>query len=204
MERRSVIELRWRFDFRKWEVSTAPANAGPTILVTWSVQPPAVDAGIPAVIAGALASALVAIGELLFGADPSASETTEALGTLSLQRGLRRTEVSLLRAVSGEQLLPAFSGGVLDWSMGAQWIVVTTSGGRSESQELLKHVYERGQLPAKWPSGVLMVVQAAVDGDGAACHCADDGVASRFVTALKFEAASRAIECIEMEAEQRT
>jgi hypothetical protein len=185
-------------------VSTTPANAGPTILVTWSEQPPAVDAGIPAPIAAALASALVAIGELLFGADPSASGTAEALGTLRLQRGLRRTEVALFRAVSGEQLMPAFSDGVLDWSMGAQWIVVMASAGRSESQDLLKHAYERGDLPAEWPSGVLMIVQAAVDGDGAACHCANNGVALRFVSALRLEAASRAIECIEVEAEQRT
>ena len=55
---------------------------------------------------------------------------------------------------------------------------------------IMKKLFEDWELPDMWPPEVAMIVQAAVDGDAAACFFASESVEQEFLAALAGESAS--------------
>jgi hypothetical protein len=102
-----------------------------------------------------------------------------------VRRGLHRLKLTLFCASSVTQLLPAFTSATHDWSMNAQWLVVSDSyKPEDDIIAAVKTLYEDWRLPDQWPSGAKMIVQAAVDGDGACCFSANKAVENGFIAAL--------------------
>lgn len=93
--------------------------------------------------------------------------------------------MALFYATSATNLLPAFADSAHDWSMNAQWLIVLELPGTTKSiLDLARQLYEDWTVPERWPMGVSMIVQAAVDGDGAACHSVSHAVEEGFIDAL--------------------
>jgi hypothetical protein len=166
----SLIELRKHFDAKRWQVASEDAHLDSTFLVTWTVHPEPVDAGIPPGIRTVLAEALCSVGACWFAGDEGSGEP---VATTRLHRQLASRKTLIFRADDGSQLLPAFESGAHDWSMAAQWIVVGASNDRSNDRivAVLKTLLEEWKLPDDWPSDVSAIIQAGVDGDAAGCHC---------------------------------
>jgi hypothetical protein len=74
--------------------------------------------------------------------------------------------------------------------MNAQWLIVTAPSGLEFQllEPLARTLYQDWQLPAHWPEGLLLIVQAGVDGDAAICHCANSHVAETLLSALQIAA----------------
>ena len=94
--------------------------------------------------------------------------------------------IFLFRASTGIQVLPAFSSGRHDWSMGAQWLVVIDRAAAVDTDlgALVKQLFE-DSFPQRWPGALRVIIQAAVDGDGAACHCRDPAVRDELIDAMQ-------------------
>jgi hypothetical protein len=179
-----TLELLHHFDAVLWRTAPALSSPASTVLVTWTVIPPSVDAGIPEVIAAVFAEALCSIGPVIYAGDDSESDF-RLKEQVIVSRGLRQVRLALFRAVSVANLLPAFSEPRHDWSMNAQWLVVVDSLETTQDLgTLFRELFGDWRLPERFPPGVAMIVQAAVDGDGAACHSVSRAVEERFVSTL--------------------
>jgi hypothetical protein len=180
----AVIELRKHFDSTRWQVASEDAHLGSTFLITWTVEPEPVDAGIPPGIGTVLAKALCSVGPCWFPGDEGSGAP---VATARLHRQLTWREALIFRADEGSQLLPAFESGAHDWSMAAQWIVVGASDDRSNDRmvAVLKTLLEEWKLPDVWPSHVSAIIQAGVDGDAAGCHCRTRGIEDQLRDALR-------------------
>lgn len=173
-----VLEIHREFDPVIWQTASRLPPGATRFLLTWQVSPPPVDAGMPEPIRPVFGEALCSLGAVLYGGDGQSG----SFAGLELRRGLRRSPLALYRAATAAELLPAFESGRHDWSMSAQWLVVTRPA--SENAASIQALYEDWALPAAWPPGWLLIVQAAVDGDGAACFSAGRDVEDRFLQAL--------------------
>src|SRR4051812_33169359 len=186
-----TIELKRRFDPRDWQIAARSPEAAPTLLVTWQVEPEPVDAGVPPLIQTVLAEALCGIGPCWFAGDP---DRGTPVATLSLRRGLSRRQAMIFRAERSAELLPAFESGAHDWSMAAQWIVVTSSHFRRDDVlPLIETLLVDWKLPAEWPEEVPLIVQAGADGDAAGCHCRTPQIADNLNGALRRSAAAHGV-----------
>ena len=178
-----ILDIFHRFDPANWQTSR-PTSTGTAVLITWTVAPAPVDAGIPVCVARVIAEALCSLGAVIYAGDDK-DERFRCAADVVIWRGLRRFKLALFCASSAVQLLPAFTSAMHDWSMNAQWLVVTDSTTVENGViAVVKTLYEDWTLPDQWPPGVIMIVQAAVDGDGAACFSANKSTDERFVQAL--------------------
>lgn len=178
-----TLDVFHEFDPTVWQIAS-PAAAGSSLLLTWRVTPQPPDGGMPDCVMQVFAQALCSMGPVVFAGDEEDGDS-RCFQELVIRRGLRRLNLALYCANSIAQLLPAFASGRHDWSMNAQWLVVM--GSRTADNDIVAAVrtlYEEWALPEPWPSGALMIVQAAVDGDGAACFSANKTVEEVFVEAL--------------------
>ena len=64
-----VLDIRDEFDRLAWQIAQ-PIQSAPTVLVTWTVTPEPVDAGMPMRVAEPFSDALAALGPVLFAGDP--------------------------------------------------------------------------------------------------------------------------------------
>jgi hypothetical protein len=177
------LDVFHQFDPAIWR-TTAARSAGSALLFTWTVTPPPRDGGMPESVAGVFAEALCVIGPVVYAGDDTGAGG-EPQWREAFRRGFRRFPLALFRATSAAELLPAFTSGRHSWPMGAQWLVVLDSPApASHLVAVVKALYKDWMLPELWPSGVAMIVQAAVDGDGAACFSAHRAIEERFVRAL--------------------
>jgi hypothetical protein len=166
----AVIEIRRHFDSTAWQVASVSTASGSTLLLTWTVEPEPVDAGIPAAIRPVLAEALCGLGPCWFAGDEGSGAP---VAMLPLRRKLLRRQAPIFRVERASDLWPAFESGTFDWSMAAQWIVVGAKAGGDSDRilEVLRSLLEEWKLPVAWPEGVSAIIQAGVDGDAAGCHC---------------------------------
>ena len=180
-----VLDIRDEFDRLAWQIAQ-PIQSASTVLVTWTVTPEPVDAGMPMRVAEPFSDALAALGAVLFAGDPDHQTSVAAIRTIPLRRGLRRHDLFLFRASTGIQVLPAFSSGRHDWSMGAQWLVVIDRAAAVDTDlgALVKQLFE-DSFPQRWPGALRVIIQAAVEGDGAACHCRDHAVRDELIGAMR-------------------
>lgn len=177
------LDIFHQFDAAMWHTTPA-GSAGCSLLFTWTLTPPPVDGGMPQSVARMFGGALCSIGPVVYAGDDEGADSRCSEEAV-IRRGLRRFKLALFRAGSAEQVLPAFTSGRHNWSMNAQWLVVLDSPAvLNHMLAVVKTLYEDWRLPDRWPSGVAMIVQAAVDGDGAACFSANKAVEERFVRAL--------------------
>lgn len=187
----TVIDLRRHFGPKDWQIAPRRPEAGPTLLLTWQVEPEPVDAGIPLAIQLVLAEALCSVGFCWFAADAGSGTS---IGALTLRRGLSRQRAEIFRAEKGPDVLPAFDSGAHNWSMAAQWIVVSGSAaGENVILALMKTLLEQWELPADWPADVPVIVQAGVDGDAAGCHFRTSETEQELVEALHRSATTHAV-----------
>lgn len=182
------IRLLREYDAAKWQVLPALPHPAVSFLFTWTVTPTPVDAGVPEPVAIMLAKALSSIGFVYFGADPG---TKNAVAQVAVRRRLRSGTISVVESRSVDAILPAFSSARHDWSQNAQWLVVSDEDQAQSRidwlERLICELYQDWSLSAI-PPQVSLVVQAAVDGDGAACHCRDASTAERLIERLRAEA----------------
>ena len=179
-----VIELRRSFDRSRWQVGSGGPPSGSTVLLTWTVEPDPVDAGIPPAIQQVVAEALCDLGPCWFAADEGEGSP---VATLELRRRLARGKALICRADQAEDLRPAFESGSHDWSTGAQWIVVEAESDTSGDRILpvLRSLLEKWELPVDWPADVSAIIQAGVDGDAAGCHCRTQEIERELCDALE-------------------
>ncbi len=183
-----TIELKRHFDPGPWQIACRRAEDGPTLLLTWKLETDPVDGGIPPQVQLVLAEALCSLGACCFAGDAGSGTS---IGTLTLRRGMSRRKTEIFRVETPADLAPAFDSGAHDWSMAAQWIVVSASAaGSGTVLALLKTLLDQWELPANWPLGVPVIVQAGVDGDAAGCHCRTPEAAQQLVDALQRSAAA--------------
>jgi hypothetical protein len=173
----AAIEARHRWEPSIWQSAPLLPNPASTLLVTWTVEPVPVDSGMPPVIQAPFAEALCALGDVVYAADADAQTAAPQIAQLQLRSGFRRCTVRLFHAHSAAQVLPAFESAKHAWSMNAQWLMVTRGPPEVELLEsLVRVLFEDWRLPVPWPEGVLLLVQAGVDGDAAICHCRDRSI----------------------------
>jgi hypothetical protein len=180
-----VLDIVHQFDPALW-MATPRRSAGAVLLLTWTLTPQEPDAGIPDVIASVFAEALCSIGPVVYAGDGE-DETggPSRIARVMIRRGFRRHELAVFHADSPAQLLPAFESATHNWSMNAQWLVVCRAPAMHEELEgVLEALYGDWALPEPWPQSVALIVQSAVDGDGAVCYSADETVEASFVMAL--------------------
>jgi len=186
-----TIELNRQFDPGRWQIAGRRDEGGPTLLMTWELETDPVDAGMPREVQTVLAEALCSLGFCCFAGDPGSGTS---IGPLTLRRGLSRRRTEILRAERAADLLPAFDSGAHDWSMAAQWIVVSAPGtARDTVLALLKGLLDQWELPAEWPAVVPVIVQAGVDGDAAGCHCRTPEAAQKLADAIQRSATAHAV-----------
>ena len=186
-----TIKIQREFDPALWESAPFPAKPASTLLVTWTVDPEPVDGGMPPEIQMLFARALCSLGTVFYAADAEAQKTAALVAEFPVRRGLRRQSLLLFRAAAEREVLPAFESGLHDWSSNAQWLIVAGPSGLENRvlEPLARTLYQDWHLPAPWPDGVLLIVQAGVDGDAAICHCKDEEVDRQFCRALDAETA---------------
>jgi hypothetical protein len=183
-----TLELLHDFDPVQWQTAPPLRPPGSSVLLTWTMTPPPVDAGIPEPVAHVFAEALCSVGPVIYAGDDVDRDFRLAEDVV-VRRGLRQLHLAVFQAGSVAELLPAFSDARHDWAMNAQWLVVMDpSRTASPIDAVLKELYQEWSLPEPLPEGIAMIVQAAVDGDGAACHLARQSVEQRFVSALSTSA----------------
>jgi hypothetical protein len=186
----SVIEVRQHFDAIAWQVAASRAPASATFLLTWTVTPEPVDAGIPSPVRDVLAEALCAVGPCWFAGD---ADGRAPVTTLRLRRGVSSRTAPIFRVDRAEDLRPAFESGAHDWSMAAQWIVVAADGERDRVIDVLRTLLEDWNLPDDWPPDVSAIIQAGVDGDAAGIHCRTQEIADQLRAALERHGATHGI-----------
>ncbi len=170
-----TLEVREQFDAKVWQTAE-PRGVGWAGLLTWEVTQAPVDGGIPDEVARVFAAALCETGRVVYAGD----------GDAQARRTWQRNTETMFIADSVEEVLPAFNSGMHDWSMNAQWLVIMDAAADPGAVlDAGKKLYEDWTLPSGWPSGVKMIVQAAVDGDGAACYCADQSIKRSFLVSLR-------------------
>ena len=185
---RRVLELRSHFDAKAWQVTPA-GEPGRTLLVSWTIEPEPVDAGPPPEVRSVLAAALCSLGSCWFAGDDTAGRP---VATLRLQRRLAARGVTVFRADAPRELGAAFESGAHDWSQAAQWIVVAARDhADARAAALIQRLLEGWKLPDGWPAEALAIVQAATDGDAAACHCRTADVERALRVALEQAARSQ-------------
>jgi hypothetical protein len=195
------LDIFHQFDAAMWQTTPA-GSAGSALLFTWALTPPPPDGGMPESVARVFGGALCSIGPVIYAGDDESADfrwaeeaVSEPQWSEARRRGFRRFKLALFRASSAAQLLPAFTSGRHNWSMNAQWLVVLDSPAPADHMvAVVKTLYEDWTLPDRWPLGVAMIVQAAVDGDGAACFSANKAMEERFVRALGESARAAGIE----------
>ena len=179
-----TIELRSRFDPKAWQIAPPETHGGTTLLVSWTVTPDPIDAGVPACIQPVLADAFCSLGTCWFAGDEGARPP---VATFRLGSPFSRRRAFIFRTDRPDDLLPAFDSGNHDWSMGAQWIIAAARAPESNDRivPVLAAVLSKSRLPTPWPAEVAVIVQAAVDGDGAACHCRTPAIEAELRSALE-------------------
>jgi hypothetical protein len=178
-----TLDILHGFDAKNWQTAPPPSGPGATVLFTWTTTPPWLDAGIPEPVARLFAEALCSIGPVVYAGEQSSG--LHPAEKLAIRRGFRRYNMALFCATSATDLLPAFSNSAHDWSMNAQWLIVLDLPGTTQNiLDLARQLYEDWTMPECWPMGVRMIVQAAVDGDGAACHSVNHAIEEGFIEAL--------------------
>ena len=188
-----ILDVLRQFDRTIWQIAN-PASAGGVVLLSWTVTPPPVDAGVPACVARVIAETLCSVGVVTYAGDDK-DEDFRWKEEVVIRRALHRCKLALFSASSTVEVLPAFTSALHDWSMNAQWLVVTDRATRKTGiVGVVKALYEDWKLPDPWPDGLVMIVQAAVDGDGAACFSANQSVEERFMQALSDVAGKAIIE----------
>ena len=188
-----ALEVLRRFDAELWQVARPLPPPGETTLLTWKETPPAVDAGVPEPVRNSLAAALCGLGVVVYAGAGEAG-SVPVCAELPVRRHFRTLNIRLRCASASAELFPAFTDPDHDWTMSAQWLVVLDSlSGVEEAHAFLGQLFGAWNIPEVWPRPVLLVVQAAVDGDGAACHAASSDVQARFLIALGNEARNCAI-----------
>ena len=178
------LEVRHRFDQALWKSVPPPATPASTLLVTWTLEPEPVDGGMPPSVQTPFASALCALGTVFYAGDAEAETAATQIAEVQVRSGLRRRLLMLFRAQSESEVLPAFESGIHDWSLNAQWLMVADPAAPQQLDALTRTLYQDRQLPDPWPDGVLMIVQAGVDGDAAICHCRNRQIDQRFCSLL--------------------
>lgn len=183
------LEILQRYDATMWQVAEPIHQPGLSFILTWTVTPHPADAGVPAPIARILAEALISFGSVYFGGEPAPDEQA---ARVRVRRGLFSDTIAVVAAQSVDSVMPAFSCARHDWSQNAQWLIVTDKTSSPLPADILSHLvrglYQDWDLPQTLPPGVAVIVQAAVDGDGAAFHCAHAREASRLMTFLETSA----------------
>jgi hypothetical protein len=184
------IEVQHHFDPTLWQSAPLPAKPASTLLVTWTVDPEPIDAGMPPSAQALFAAALCTLGTVFYAADAEAQKAATQIAEVQIRISLRRLLLRLFRAESKNEVLPAFESGLHDWSMNAQWLIVAarTDLELDVLEPLARTLYQDWRLPTPWPESVFLIVQAGVDGDAAICHCRDREVDERLCTALRVAA----------------
>lgn len=182
-----LIEVRRHFDATAWQVASSGGSSGSTLLVTWSVEPEPVDAGVPPAIRMVLAEALSALGPCWFAGD---EDVGIPVATLLVSRGLSWQKTFVFRADRPQDLHAAFESGTHNWSMGAQWLVVGSAHSTSNDGVVgvIRTLLEDWNLPKRWPAEVSAIIQAGVDGDAAGCHCRTQEIEGELRKALELSA----------------
>jgi hypothetical protein len=181
------LEARHHFDPTLWKSIPLLAAPASTLLVTWTLEPEPVDGGMPPSVQAPFASALCALGIVFYAADAEAETAATKIAEVQVRSGLRRRLLMLFRAQSESEVLPAFESGTHDWSLNAQWLMVADPAVFQATQQLdalTRTLYQERRLPDPWPEGVLLIVQAGVDGDAAICHCQNRHIDERFCSLL--------------------
>lgn len=182
------LEIIHDYDAARWQVAK---SSGDSFLLTWTLSPQPPDAAIPASVACLFAHALLDLGELAFGGDAGAESVVMMV---PVRRWLRFGQVALVSAGSVAAALPAFDCAGHDWSQNAQWLIVANPAisalPADGLKRLVQQLFQEWSLPRSFPPGVVVIVQAAVDGDGAPCHCRDGEIAKRLMNSLEFYAGS--------------
>jgi hypothetical protein len=179
------LEVVRPYDAAQWQVAAPLPQPGVTFLLTWTVVPHPEDAGIPAAVGHILAEALLDQGDVLFGGE---SDASEPVVRVPVRRGIRRDFIAVVAAHSRDDVMPAFSCPHHDWSQNAQWLVVAPGAARLSGDavtRIIRRLYQDWALPEPWPVEIAVIVQAAVDGDGAACHCRDAATAEQVLDGLR-------------------
>ena len=181
-----TLEIRHHFDPTQWQSVPLPPTPATSLLVTWTLDSPPIDGGMPPIVQSLFSAALCSLGTVFYAADSEAESAATLFAEIQIRQALRRRLLMLFRAQSPSEVLPAFESGLHNWSMNAQWlIVIAPSPLELDTLEpLARTLYQDWRLPTPWPAGVLLIVQAAVDGDAAICHCQDRQVAERLSDAL--------------------
>jgi len=188
------LEVLRRFDAKAWQTAHPLSPPGETTLITWEEEPPSIDAGVPKAIQSALAACLCELGVVVYAASAAVDELP-VCAEVSIRKGFRTPPIRFHCAKSAADLLPAFTDSKHDWTMSAQWLVVLeAAAGVGKIHALLEQLFGDWTLPEVLRPPVLMVIQAAVDGDGAACYSANSRVQDQFLNALERSADHAGIE----------
>jgi hypothetical protein len=126
------------------------------------------------------------LGTVFYAADAEAETAATKIAEVRVRSGLRRRLLTLFRAQSENEVLSAFESGIHNWSLNAQWLMVTGPAALAfdRLEALTQTLYQEWRLPDPWPDGVLLIVQAGVDGDAAICHCLNRHIDERFCSLL--------------------
>jgi hypothetical protein len=187
------LEVRHHFAPALWQSAPLPPEPASTVLVTWTSAAESIDrddGGMPPGVQVPFAAALCALGTVFYAADAEAQAIATQIVEVTVKQAFRRRQLSVFRACSAREVLPAFESGTNDWSMNAQWLVVAGPSGLETPsiESLARTLYQEWRLPIPWPESVLLLIQAGVDGDAAICHCMDRQIDEEFCTALRIAA----------------
>lgn len=170
-----------------WVLGSLPPRVGSMALIGWRLQPHPVDAGVPTVIAGIIASALTDIANVSYPtagreiadtdrADRSGSEAQSVLTSLITRLRLRMPLIgwpARLRIVStrdSDTVLQAFSDATFAWHMGTQFLLLSDP---AQPMPVLDPKTLIAMFEPEWANhaaqltkqGVHGAVRAGVDGD---------------------------------------
>jgi hypothetical protein len=188
-----VLEIRRQFDANAWQVTSPGPPSGATVLLTWTVEPEPVDAGVPPAILAVLGEAFAALGPCWFAGDDGSAAP---VATVRLRRGISSRKSPIFRVDRASALSAAFDSGAHNWSLGAQWIVIGAGDSAADDQivDVIHTLLEDWQLPGDWPAEVSAIIQAGVDGDAAGCHCRTHEIERSLRDALERCAAAHGVE----------
>ncbi len=181
------IEVRHHFDPTLWKSAPLPPKPASTLLVTWTLHPEPVDGGMPPIVQSLFSAAVCALGTVYYAADAEAQTVATQIVEIQVRQSLRRHLITLFRAQSPNQVLPAFESGLHNWSLNAQWLLVTGPSPLplDALEPLARTLYQDWHLPTPWPEDVLIIVQSGVDGDAAICHCRGSQIAEKLSNSLR-------------------
>jgi len=197
-----------------WELGHLQDSGLPKLLLGWCPVDH-IDAEVPAPIRGVLSRTLVALGTTAFLTPLESAPAHTASGwsalvgkvRASLAAGTGRpTGARWVTTQDAETAAMLFDQPGFAWSMRAQLALVLSNGETplpAPSGEVLERLLTDG-----WPghgqqgqfaAGVLASLRPGVDGDVALLSCADAAVLAAFRTTLAQEAASAAIDILEVD-----